>query len=113
MFNTGVGVSAGECDNILDKGPTELVTIVNMLHMFSYGQQGGLRGITFLTTMKGRWNLMPLLTCCCSLMVNKAGVGCCGGDNVLDDYDAVTTELVAVVNMLHILSYGQQGEGGG
>jgi len=37
-----------------------------------------------------------------------------GGNNVLDEYFTWPTELVAVVNMLHILSYGHQGgsEGG-
>ena len=32
-----------------------------------------------------------------------------GGDNVLDEYYTWPTELVAVVNMLHMLSYGHQG----
>ena len=53
-------------------------------------------------------------TCCtCSLKVIK-GSGGWGGNNVLDEYFTWPTELVAVVNMLHILSYGHQGgsEGG-
>ena len=44
MVNRGGGGCMGVCDNVLDEyntGPTELVVVVNMLHMFSYGQQGG------------------------------------------------------------------------
>ena len=48
-----------------------------------------------------------VICCTCSLMVNR---GC---DNVLDEYNKGPTELVAEVNMLHMLSYGQQGGGGG
>ena len=42
----------GGCDNVLDEyytWPTELVAVVNMLHMLAYGHQGG--AITFLTSI--------------------------------------------------------------
>ena len=69
---------------------------------------GGWEGvITFLTSIiHGPLNLVPLLTCCtCSCTVIR-------GDNVLDEYYTWPTELGAVVNMLHMLSYGHQGVGG-
>ena len=48
-------------------------------------------------------------TCCrCSLMVVGAGPG--GGgvcDTVLDEYYTWSMELVALVNMLQMLSYGR------
>ena len=70
-----------------------------MLHMLSYGQQGGV--ITFLTsTTHGPRNLLPLLTCCtCSLMVNRGLWGVGGCDNVLGEYNTGPTEFVAVVDM--------------
>ena len=61
------GWVVGGCDNVLDgynTRPTELVTVVNMLHMLSYGQRGWGGVITFLTsTTHGPGNLLPLLTC--------------------------------------------------
>ena len=53
---------------------------------------------------------MPLFTCCTCSRIVIGGVGGC--DNVLDEYYTWPTELVAVVNMLHMLSYGHQGVGG-
>ena len=54
----------GGCDNVLDEyytWPTELVAVVNMLHMLAYGHQGG--AITFLTSiLHGPRNLLPLST---------------------------------------------------
>ena len=45
---------------------------------------------------------------------STGGSGGWGGcDNVLDEYNTWPTELVAVVDMLHMLSYGQQGVVGG
>ena len=56
----------------------------------------------------GPRNLLPLLTCCtCSLMVMGGGGGV--GDSVPDEYYTWPRELVAVVNMLHMLAYGHQG----
>ena len=43
-------------------------------------------------------------------MLNRGGGG---SDNVLGDFKAGSTELVAVVDMLHMLAYDQQGGGGG
>ena len=106
-----------------------------MLHMFPYAQQRGL--ITFLTTVRqGRRNLLPFLACCqarlcstgglitflttvrqgphfflplltcctCSLMLNR------GVDNFFDAGKTGSTKLVAVVDMLHVLGYAQQGD---
>ena len=44
-------------------------------------------------------------------MLNWGGVG--GADNVLEHFKTGFTELVAVVDMLHMLAYDQQGGGGG
>ena len=43
------------------------------------------------------------------MLSNRGGrVGLGGCENVLDEYNTGPTELVAFVNMLHMLSYGQQ-----
>ena len=44
---------------------------------------------------------------------HAGGVGGCMGvcDNILDEYNTGPTELIVGVNMLHMLSYGQQGWG--
>ena len=106
----------GVCDNVLDEyntGPTELVVVVNMLHMLSYGQQGGGgwgRVIRFLAsiTRGAVVNMLHMLS-----YGQQGGGGCMGVcDNVLDEYNTGPTELVVVVNMLHMFSYGQQGGGG-
>ena len=76
----------------------------------STGGWGGLIAF-WMTLRQGRRNMLPLMTCCtCSLMLNRGGGG---SDNVLGDFKAGSTELVAVVDMLHMLAYDQQGGGGG
>ena len=110
------GGCMGVCDNILDEyntGLMEIVAVVNMLHMLSYGQQGGGgwgRVIRFLASIT-RGAVVNMLH---MLSYGQQGGGWCMGvcDNVLDEYNTGPTELVVVVNMLHMFSYGQQGGGG-
>ena len=56
MLNTGVG-SAYNVLDVFERGSTELVAVVDMLHMLAYAQQGAL-----LTTLRqGPRKLLPLL----------------------------------------------------
>ena len=85
--------------------------VVNMLHMLSYGEQGGCDNVLDEYN-KGPTELVAAVNMLHMLSYGQEGGG--GGcDSVLDEFNTGPTELVAVVNMLHMLSYGQQGGGGG
>ena len=74
---------------------------VNMLHMLLYVHQG--------VGVGGRITL-PLLTCCTCRRIFIRGCREC--INVPDEYFAYVTEPIAIVGMLHMLSYIYQGVGG-
>ena len=58
MLNTGCGRGAYNVLDAFETGSTELVAVVDMLHMLAYAQQGAL-----LTTLRqGPRKLLPLLT---------------------------------------------------
>ena len=72
---------------------------------------GGWGGVltSFTNTPLSLRNMLPLLTCCTCCHMIIRGWGCV---NVLDEYFPYVPEHVAVVNMLHMLSYDHQGGGG-